>query len=479
MSEATQSPELTPPPPNRGILVRVESFGYLLWSHERRAYYRPSNAAATEAIQHCIDAHESKDPLQLQSIPLALHEQLRDLGSGHGLEVLRYDGQDRLGAPLEAYFDYTWLCNLAKHKCGLDSFCYSAEVLGPTTLKPERVNEIIAELREWGVMRLHLAGGEPTIHKRFLENYLASAHHYGLWTSVNTNGTLVDDAVMDIVLANGLKSMSFSIDGSTEEAFAKVRGEGLWSKAIEGLQLAIRRKREAGSAMEICVKPTFPPDVPREFFEEFVEFAVDIGADVLKFANPERCLRHEPRYYETTIDQHYKNIEIISELIERNQDRIDITNIANPMAGCGDIGLPGMEGCIGGQELLAINPDGTITPCLIHPRKLGTLEPGGTGLRDFWATSQELRKFWRELQRPSACNGCDIHSMCRSGSVTRRVVQTSIPVGPDIPGEFSNVKDPLCPRDYLARNSDKQLPPQKSRNRDFPDFAEVVVKHAL
>lgn len=30
-----------------------------------------------------------------------------------------------------------------------------------------------------------------------------------------------------------------------------------------------------------------------------------------------------------------------------------------------------MRGCIGGQELLTINPDGRITPCLMNDTELG------------------------------------------------------------------------------------------------------------
>ena len=105
--------------------------------------------------------------------------------------------RDPYGPP-EIYFGYTWLCNLAKHQCGEGSFCYAAGFLGPTTMREKRVRKIMREFADWGVMRVHLAGGEPTINQHALANYLDSASENGLYGSLATNGLLINDEVLDI-----------------------------------------------------------------------------------------------------------------------------------------------------------------------------------------------------------------------------------------------------------------------------------------
>jgi radical SAM protein with 4Fe4S-binding SPASM domain len=153
--------------------------------------------------------------------------------------------------------------------------------------------------------------------------------------------------------------------------------------------------------------------------------------------------------------------------------------VSNPLAGCGDIGIPGLTGCIGGQELIALNPDGSVTPCLMHPHKLGNIDEEFSGLRDFWSGSRSLAGFWQALAKPEACNDCDIHSSCRSGSTTRRIVQIGR-FNPDrTSGEFSAVKDPLCPRDYLARHPEKALPAPTRQPGEFAHFREIAVRHSL
>lgn len=51
-----------------------------------------------------------------------------------------------------------------------------------------------------------------------------------------------------------------------------------------------------------------------------------------------------------------------------------------------------MRGCIGGQELLAINGDGRIMPCLMNHYVLGNYYDIGT-LIEFWDSSEVLDRF--------------------------------------------------------------------------------------
>ncbi len=448
-----------------------------MWNNNRHSYFLPRTDEFRALVSAAVDRRRAGDDWR-EGLPETLADELATLGINEDIREIRSPFTDRISGPLEIYFDYTWLCNLAKHKCGQDSYCYAAEFLGPTTMRDQRVRQLIAELAEWGVMRLHLAGGEPTISKRGLANYLDAASEHGLYTSMATNGLLIDDETMEIIFRNHLKSVSFSLDGASEETHAKVRGPKLFHRTVNAIRRMVARKRELDSETRICIKPTYEPSTPKAELEALVLLGIELGVDVVKFANPERCLHHDAGHYGKQVDEYYAMIAFISELQVTYGDRVAVTNVSNPMAGCGDIGLPGLEGCIGGQELLAINPDGSVTPCLMHPYKLGNIETEFATLREFWGGSTRLPEFWKALRKPAGCSGCDIYSSCRSGSTTRRIVQIGRFNADRTSGDFSGVKDPLCTKDYLARHPELTLP-RASNEGEFRHFQEIAVRHSL
>lgn len=381
-------------------VVRSEFFGPLIWSEPRHAYFIPRKDQDKEATLDALTrlvVFGTQLPRQSQ-----LDTELCALGLDGPIRCIESPYDDRISAPLEVYFDYTWVCNLAKQKCGQDSFCYASEFLGPTTMRPEGVRGLIAELADLGVMRLHLAGGEPTINKRGLANYLDSASEFGLYTSMATNGLLINGEIAEIILRNNLKSISFSLDGASEETHGAIRGAALFDRTLGAIRLMTKLRDEARSTMRVCIKPTYEPSTPSAELERIVLLGIDLGIDVVKFANPERCLHHEQGHYGTQVDEYYEKIHFIEKLQEKYGHQVVITNVNNPIAGCGDIGLPGLQGCIGAQELLAINPDGSITPCLMHPYKLGDLKSEYRGIRDFWQRAQSLPAFWSALQSQKA-----------------------------------------------------------------------------
>jgi radical SAM protein with 4Fe4S-binding SPASM domain len=342
-----------------------------------------------------------------------------------------------------------------------------------------RVRGLMTELRDLGVMRLHLAGGEPTINKKGLANYLDTASALGLYTSMATNGMLFNEEICEIILRNHLKSVSFSLDGFDEQTNAAVRGPGVFAKTVSGIRLFKQSRDRAGSNTRICIKPTYDVDTPNEVLEGLVRLGLDLGVDVVKFANPERCVHHPQGHYGAHVDAYYEKIFFVQRLQETYGSQIAITGISNPVNGCGRIGLPGLEGCIGGQELLTINPNGKLTPCLMHPYDLGNVFSEFTSLRDFWTRSERLSGFWRALAKPAGCNDCSIYDSCRSGSTTRRVVEVGEFSADRTTGAFSHQKDPLCPVDYGKRNAHLKILPPTSQYAPGLGMDEVAVRHSL
>lgn len=471
------------PKKNYDAIIRHEFSGPVIWSHDQGKYFIAKDKDGIPLINEALADIQNGVALSVDKYGEELVADLAKLGAMGNTKVIWSPFSDRLSAPLEVYFDYTWVCNLAKKKCGLDSFCYARDFLGKQTMDSDAVTKLMNDLADWGVMRVHLAGGEPTSLKDELGNYLQSAYDAGLVTSMATNGILMTRKMSELVMDRDIYSVTFSFDGHDEATFAEVRGAGLFDKALKGFRTfkQVRDEYRADGRpahTKTCIKPTFSPYTPKEVLRGVVQLAVDEGADIIKLANPERCLYHEKGYYGKIRDDYYAQGQYVGELVEEFKDQITIFGINNPLLGGVDkIGLPGTKGCIGGQELLAINPDGSLTPCLMHNYELGNLNEFGD-LKDAWERSTKFKAFRDSIEEPKKCGSCNLRDGCRSGSTTRKIVEVGEFNAANTSGKYGVMTDPLCPADFMQANPSFK-PKMTPVRGPFKHFVPVNVLHSL
>lgn len=96
--------------------------------------------------------------------------------------------------------------------------------------------KVIMEAVYFGVQWVHLQfQGESLLHPEF--NVMVKiAKQAGLNTHVYTNGLLITDNFANRLVESGLDSMSFSIDGASEETYSKTKGSGNFEKVIQNLK---------------------------------------------------------------------------------------------------------------------------------------------------------------------------------------------------------------------------------------------------
>lgn len=414
-------------------VIRIENKGILIWNPLVKRYFYYEQNTDTLTLEN-----ES-----IRKILLALGEtELADT-SRFGYRVIdnRKKTDRVLFAPLECYFDYTNICNL---NC---KGCYNKTHLNDSTMDSLTIHKIIEELSDLGIMRLHLAGGEPTIFPDKIKAYLSTAQKNGIITSMATNGTLLTLEMCEMLLSYDLFALSVSLDGYNEESNSVFRSNNSFTAALTGLQNIISIKKRVNAKTEICLKPTYSPIVDEHYFEKMILWAIDLGVDKIKFANPERSMHHSLNYYSENIERYYKNIKIIESLKEKYEKQICITNITNPVVIYNSIGIPNMKGCIGAQELIAINPDGRITPCLMNDYYLGNYYDLET-LEDFFFSNKKLVEYLTLINN-SECQSCEIYPSCRGGCQVRKCVEHGTIMG----------KDPLCPKAFINRS-------KKNRNKE-------------
>lgn len=417
------------------MLIRKECFGNLIWSDtEKRYFVVKNNENDLERILN-----------KAKNINEEMYKELVLMGLDDNLRILE-PNSSVLSAPLEYYYDYTNACNL---QC---SHCYNRDFLNCDTMNEEQIEYVIRDMYENGVMRLHLAGGEPTLYPHNLKKYMSVAKELGIVTSMSSNGTTFSDEIGNILIENDVTSFTVSIESADEEKNAKIRGKGVLNQSIEGIKKVVDFRNKNNGKFNISIKMSYDTDTTRQDFERMIKLAIDLKVDILKLINPERCVFHERGYYSNVAEKYYHVQEIIRDLKEEYKDSIIITIVNSPVNLFCEVGLPNMKGCIGAQELVAINPDGSVTPCLMNKYDLGNIFIDKS-IKEIYQ-GQKIAKY-KEMISDYQCNDCKYHSQCRGGCQVRKIVEY---------GKITSI-DPLCPIKYTKNT--KEIVEEKQKYKYF------------
>ena len=461
------------------VVVRHENLPdnkLIIWSKNLDKYLRMPNAALETQVLEVLKRKQKgiMGPELYSGIPLNLEDDLIKLGFNGPVKEWNSSIEGRLGSPLETYFDYTTACNFTCKTCyNRDGeFDISRGGSPNITMPPEQIVQVLEQMAANAVMRAHVAGGEPTAFKKHLQTYFATSKRLGINQSIVTNGSLLDDERCAIIIDNDLVTATVSFDGFDAQSYGLIRHEEMYPSVLEGITRLVNYRNTTKSETLIQLRTVWDYNTPIEHLEKITLKAIELGVDAIQFHCPERCMYHEPGHYGSHVDEYYQTAIKIEELKEKYSSQIQVWNVWNPVVGCAEVGLPNMTGCVGAQELIAIQPTGEMSPCLMDPHKLGNLFQDWDGnFADFWSNSERLIAFQGLAQTPDPyCASCKIPDYCRQGSIVRQKVEHGLELWP-------GKRDPLCPSDYIEK---KGLTPQLIK---FPsglsNFEAIVVAHSL
>ena len=155
---------------------------------------------------------------------------------------------DSLSAPLLVTWQLTRDCDLACLHCCTESA--PGKRLEDELTREEAV-ALADDIAAAGVPYVMLAGGEPLVCPHFFEVAEALAAG-GVRLKVETNGQRFDDAVAQRLARLPVRSVQVSLDGDTQETYARQRAGGSLARA----HAACRAIRAAGMPLEITFAPT-------------------------------------------------------------------------------------------------------------------------------------------------------------------------------------------------------------------------------
>ncbi len=355
----------------------------------------------------------------------------------------------KLPAPFQIVWNMTNMCNLrCKH-------CYQkAGSPLPNELSLEEKLKVIDQLDKAGVPSLAFSGGEPTIHPDFLR-LVSEASSRGMYVSVATNGLrFTDEQFVVKAKKAGLRYVEVSVDSADPRKHDEFRGvKGAWEKAVKGLKNAVKYGFSTGMAATLTRTNV-------DEIDDIIELAEEIGVNRLIFFNFVPVGRGLENAEELDLDPRERE-KVLWKLARENERRkMDILSTA-PYYGRVVMQATGGEevspthfytgrnpavkalaeyigGCGAGRIYCAIQPEGTVTPCVFMPIPVGNLRE--SSFYKIWNTSKVMRDLRdRSLLREEGfCSKCPYKNVC-GGCRARAYGYTGDYLSPD-PGCLYNLR---------------------------------------
>lgn len=152
-------------------------------------------------------------------------------------------------------------CNLRCPHCFI-----SAGIAKQSEMTTKEVIELVRNLADNGIKEITFSGGEIALHTG-LSDIVDYAFNRGIAVRLLTNGILWDERKVNDI-ARKISSVQISIDGFSEEENSKMRGHGNFEKALNTVDLFMKR----GVKTQIAMTP-YPDDSLTDKVEEYAKFA--------------------------------------------------------------------------------------------------------------------------------------------------------------------------------------------------------------
>jgi len=320
-------------------------------------------------------------------------------------------------------------------KCNLNCLhCFNAKDNAPlnTELSYEQVLNILDQARDIGIHAFTLTGGEPLVHRQFLDIVKAIYERDMYIFELNTNGLLITQKMLDVFKELGcypLIKISFDGVGYHNWMRQNPKAEDLTVKAIKlciqngfrvKAQVQVNRKNvdvmletaqlldELGVDEMRIIRTTEAPRWEKnspdssltieEYYESMLKFAEEyIRSDMKMVIDVWQYLRLLPRYHT------YSLVPIAC-----NKDEF---NIRIPM-------------CKGNRGMIAVSSSGEVVPCLQmsgyfieHKISLGNIFK--TPLKELVKESDYLNlamaPLFKQIVENDKCANCKYYKACNGG----------------------------------------------------------------
>jgi len=354
-------------------------------------------------------------------------------------------------APRHLDLCLTGKCNLSCRYC-----FYSNEMVGRNDLPAEEWLLFFGELKSLGVRTLTLSGGEVFVRRDFWE-LVDAIIEARMRFSILTNGTLVDETILEEFAARNrrrrLSSIQVSIDGSCAEVHDKSRGKGCFDRAIRAMRLLKEERYPLTSRVTVNRHNVDDlANVAKLLLEDIglgsisTNSAMPMGAgcsnqaDIALLPRQQlqamRTLQELAKKYDRRITAGAGPLVKIESYRDMERARLFGRKATGWKMGC-------LSACGGAFLKLSVNHDGVITPCNMLPcSELGRINRDS--ISTIWRshpTQQALRdRMTLSTSEASGCGDCEWAPHC-NGSCPG--------LANELTGSFNSGNPHDCYRNFL------------------------------
>ncbi len=325
------------------------------------------------------------------------------------------------GYPVHPVWEVTSRCNLTCDHChargGEDQ---KADELTTVEAK-ERVIDRLAEVSDFKT--LVFSGGEPLVREDLFE-LIAHAKARGFYPLIATNATLITPDVAQRLKRAGLLGIAASIDSlkdDVHDSFRKMKG------ALRLAKQGIANASAQGMYIQINITAS---KINKEELPELLAFADELRAHVILLYQFIPCGRGEESSQLEFDAKEFREEILQAGKIQKNLHPViapvglpeywALHNVLNNGGRATDM----LRGCICGNGMFYIKPNGDVWPCAFVPISGGNLKTMTP--MDIWDKSElflklrdrnNLKGICHECGQREGCGGCRARALAHTGDL--------------------------------------------------------------
>ena len=297
--------------------------------------------------------------------------------------------------PLSLLCELTYRCNL---QC---PYCYN-----PVALRNYRDElttgdwrSVLRQACDLGVVQTHFSGGEPTL-RRDLACLIRCASGLGLYTNLITQGTFLDDALLDELVASGLDHIQISIQAPEAELADRIAGAPAHARKLDALQRVL--ERDVALTLN-CVLHRHNHDA----IADVIALAERLGVRRLELANAQFygwAYRNRGALMPTR-GQVERGEAVVAAARERLYGKMEIAYVLPDYFG--EFPKPCMNGW--GGRFITVTPNGYVLPCpaatAIETLRFENVR--NATLAQIWNDSDSFQRYRGTAWMPEPCRSCE------------------------------------------------------------------------
>lgn len=313
------------------------------------------------------------------------------------------------GIPLSGTFELTARCNLDCRMCYIHKRSNDAAARAGE-LTAEQWLALAEECQKAGTLLLLLTGGEPFLLPDFQKIY-SGCRKLGLMVSINTNGTLISDQMIQFLAADPPSRINITLYGASRETYGALCGDpAAYDRAVK----AILGLKAAGVLVKLNFSITPYNRCDAQAVYQFSrDHQLPIQAASYMFPPVRACEygcfssnRITPA--ESAQEQMYYDSFRFSEenLRQRLEQLLEGSMVPDPARECQELPTERIR-CRAGSSTFWITWDGQMRPCGMMTEP--TVKLNSLGFLDAW---EYIRRARAQILVPSECSACSMRNAC-------------------------------------------------------------------